>query len=44
MFAEESTKGHGKSVFNLDTISDYRIKKDDDYDEVVRLIFEKGIS
>lgn len=39
MFAEESTKGHGKSVFNLDTISDYRIKKDDDYDEVVRLMF-----
>jgi len=39
MFAEKSTKGHDKSVFNLDTISPYRIEEDDDYKEVVRSMF-----
>ncbi|MBW2000699.1 MAG: hypothetical protein JRJ29_22400, partial [Deltaproteobacteria bacterium] len=39
MFAQESARGHGKSVFNLDTISEYRIPKDEDYTDIVRAMF-----
>lgn len=38
-FAEDSAKGQGKSVFNLDAISEYRIPKDADYADVVRSMF-----
>lgn len=38
-FAEEASKGHAKTVFNLDTISEFRIESDDDYGDVVRSMF-----
>lgn len=39
MFAEVPGKGDKSSVFDLAAISDYRVPKDRDYDEVVRSIF-----
>ncbi|OJH38238.1 hypothetical protein BON30_24150 [Cystobacter ferrugineus] len=39
MFADVPGKGDKSSVFDLGAISDYRVPKDKDYDEVVRSIF-----
>lgn len=39
-YAQTSATGTGKSVFNLDTVSHYRIPDDEDYKEVVRSMFD----
>lgn len=52
-YAEQSVAGHGKSVFDTDAIGSYRIAESDDYDEIVRSMYdllpkvidiEKGVS
>jgi hypothetical protein len=38
-FAEDSATGHEKSVFNLDTISEFHIPRDTDYGDIERAMF-----